>query len=51
MVSQEKGKRKPSMKDDDETEDLLFSIVFVAVTILTVLFVVVGIACVIWSLI
>jgi len=39
------------MKDDDETEDMIFSFVFIAVTILTVLFVVVGVACVIWSLV
>jgi hypothetical protein len=39
------------MKDDDETEDMIFSFVFIAVTILTVLFAVAGIACVIWSLI
>ena len=32
------------MKDDDENEDMIFSFVFIAVTILTVLFVVVGIA-------
>ena len=42
---------KCGMKDDDETEDMIFSFVFIAITILTVLFVVVGIACVIWSLI
>jgi len=39
------------MKDEDENEDLIFSFVFIAVTILTVLFAVVGVACVIWSLI
>ena len=39
------------MKDDDETEDMIFSFVFIAVTILTVLFVVVGVVSVIWSLI
>jgi hypothetical protein len=39
------------MKDDDETEDMIFSFIFIAVTILTVLFVVVGVACVIWSFI
>jgi nitrate reductase NapE component len=39
------------MKDEDETEDMIFSFVFVAVTILTVLFVVGGIGITIWSLI
>jgi len=37
------------MKDDDETEDLIFSFVFVAVTILTVLFVVASVGLIIWS--
>jgi len=37
------------MKDDDETEDMIFSFIFVAVTILTVLFAVAGAALVIWS--
>jgi len=39
------------MKDDDETEDLIFSFVFVAITIFTVLFFVVGVVNLIWSLI
>jgi len=39
------------MKDDDENEDMIFSFIFIAVTIFTVLFAVAGIACVIWSLI
>jgi hypothetical protein len=39
------------MKDDDETEDMIFSFVFIAVTIFTVLFALVSVACVIWSLI
>jgi len=39
------------MKDDDETEDLIFSFVFVAVTIFTVLFAVVGAVSIIWSFI
>jgi len=39
------------MNDDDETEDMIFSFVFVAVTILTVLFAVAGAALVVWSLI
>jgi hypothetical protein len=37
--------------NDDETEDMLFSFIFIAVTILTVLFALVSVACVIWSLI
>jgi nitrate reductase NapE component len=37
------------MKDDDETEDLLFSFVFVAVTILTVLFAVASVGLIVWS--
>ena len=37
------------MKDDDETEDLVFSFILVAVTIFTVLFVVAGVASIIWS--
>jgi len=37
------------MKDDDETEDMIFSFVFVAVTIFTVLFAVVGAALIVWS--
>jgi len=39
------------MKDDDENEDMLFSFVFVAVTIFTVLFAVVGAVSIIWSFI
>jgi len=39
------------MNDEDETEDMIFSFVFVAVTIFTVLFVVIGVASVIWSFI
>jgi hypothetical protein len=39
------------MKDDDETEDMIFSFVFIAVTILTVLFAVAGAALVIWNFI
>jgi len=38
------------MKDDDN-EDMIFSFVFVAVTIFTVLFAVVGVVLVVWSLI
>jgi len=37
------------MKDDDETEDLIFSFILVAVTIFTVLFVVAGVVSIIWS--
>ena len=37
--------------NDDEDEDMLFSFVFVAVTIFTVLFAVVGAALVVWSLV
>jgi len=37
------------MKDDDETEDLVFSFILVAVTIFTVLFVVAGVVSIIWS--
>jgi len=37
------------MNDDDETEDMLFSFVFVAITIFTVLFAVVGAVLVVWS--
>jgi nitrate reductase NapE component len=37
------------MKDDDETEDMIFSFIFIAVTIFTVLFAVAGAALVIWS--
>jgi nitrate reductase NapE component len=39
------------MKDDDENEDMIFSFVFIAVTILTVLFAVAGVGLVVWSLI
>ena len=39
------------MNDDDDIGDMIFSFMFVAITILTVLFVVVGIASVVWSLI
>jgi nitrate reductase NapE component len=37
--------------NDDDNEDMLFSFVFVAVTIFTVLFAVVGAVSVVWSLI
>ena len=37
------------MKDDDETEDMIFSFAFAAVTILTVLFVVGSVGAIIWS--
>jgi len=37
--------------NDDENEDMIFSFVFVAVTIFTVLFAVVGVVLVVWSLI
>jgi hypothetical protein len=37
------------MKDDDETEDMLFSFIFIAVTILTVLFAVAGVVSLVWS--
>jgi hypothetical protein len=37
------------MNDDDE--DMLFSFVFVAVTIFTVLFAVAGVVLIVWSLI
>jgi len=37
------------MNDDDETEDMIFSFVFVAVTIFTVLFAVVGAVLIVWS--
>jgi hypothetical protein len=39
------------MKDDDENEDMIFSFVFIAVTIATVLFAVVGVVSLIWSFI
>jgi hypothetical protein len=35
--------------NDDENEDMIFSFVFVAVTIFTVLFAVVGTVLIIWS--
>jgi len=35
--------------NNDETDDLIFSFVFIAVTILTVLFAVVGVVLVVWS--
>jgi len=35
--------------DDDETEDLVFSFILVAVTIFTVLFAVAGVVSIIWS--
>ena len=37
------------MKDDDETEDMIFSFIFIAVTIFTVLFAVANVALVIWN--
>jgi nitrate reductase NapE component len=37
--------------NDDDNEDMIFSFVFVAVTIFTVLFAVVGAALVVWSLV
>lgn len=37
------------MNKDEETEDMIFSFLFVAVTIFTILFVVIAIASVIWS--
>ena len=37
------------MKDDEETEDLIFSFTLVAVTIFTVLFFLVGVVSLIWS--
>jgi len=37
------------MKDDDEDEDMLFSVLFVAVTIATVLFAVASVGLIIWS--
>jgi hypothetical protein len=46
-VSREGGE----MKDDDENEDMLFSVLFVAVTIATVLFSVAGVGLIIWSFI
>ena len=37
--------------NDDENEDMIFSFIFIAVTILTVLFAVAGVGLVVWSLI
>ena len=37
--------------NDDDNEDMIFSFVFVAVTIFTVLFAVVGAALIVWSFI
>ena len=37
------------MNDDDDIGDMIFSFLFVAITILAVTFVVVGIASVVWS--
>jgi hypothetical protein len=37
------------MKDDDEDDDMIFSLAFAAVTILTVLFVVGSVGAIIWS--
>jgi hypothetical protein len=37
------------MKDDDEDDDMLFSVLFVAVTIATVLFSVASVGLIIWS--
>ena len=39
------------MTDDDENEDMIFSFILVAVTILTVLFAVAGVVRIIWSFI
>jgi hypothetical protein len=39
------------MTDDDETEDMIFSFIFIAVTIFTVLFAVAGVISLIWSFI
>ena len=39
------------MNKDEETEDMIFSFVFVAITILAVTFVVGGVGLIIWSLI
>jgi hypothetical protein len=39
------------MKDDDENEDMIFSFVFIAVTILTMLFAVAGVVSLVWSFI
>jgi len=39
------------MNDEDETEDMIFSFIFIAVTIFTVLFAVAGVALVIWNFI
>jgi hypothetical protein len=37
------------MNDEDDIGDMIFSFMFVAITILAVTFVVVGIASVVWS--
>jgi hypothetical protein len=37
------------MNDEDDIGDMIFSFLFVAITILAVTFVVVGIASVVWS--
>ena len=37
--------------NDDENEDMIFSFVFIAVTILTVLFAVAGVVSLVWSFI
>jgi len=39
------------MKDDDETEDMLVSMLFTALTVMVVLFVVGGVGLIIWSFI
>jgi len=39
------------MTDDDETEDMIFSFIFIAVTIFTVLFAVAGVGLIIWNFI
>ena len=38
------------MSDDDDTGDMIFSFMFVAITILAVTFVVCGVVSVVWSL-
>ena len=43
--------KEQNMTDDDETEDMIFSFIFIAVTIFTVLFAVAGAALVIWNFI
>jgi hypothetical protein len=37
--------------NDDEDEDMIFSFIFIAVTILTVLFAVAGVVSLVWSFI